>query len=222
MKNFKPVLFAVLLASQPVFAGTQIDLESDQGDYIGQGKTYSYNDENASISYSRNYDNGIRVRISNLPGQPWLSWDLNIAAAENAEIIPGQYTSATRFPFQSSNDPGLSFSGQGRGCNKLTGSFEVYDVAYDDKGEVTALDMSFEQHCEGGASALRGKVSFNTIPPVGVSAIGLKPSRVVCKNKTTQQKVKGTVADSIVDCRKLGLDIRAGDEVKIKMVGTAE
>ena len=204
-------------------ADITIDLSSDPGDYIGQGQNYSYDETNADIRFGRNYDNGITVTIRNLSGEPYNQWTLNLAAPGNAEIEPGTYEGATRFPFQAVDEPGLSFSGNGRGCNRLTGSFDVFEVAYDGGGDVTALTASFEQHCEDQTPALRGTIVFNTIPPVGAKAIGQTLTRVVCRNRTTGQKiVKTTIESAIVDCKKLGLDIRPGDSIQLNMRGTAE
>lgn len=222
MKNLLTVLSVLLATTSLASADTSIDLDSDAGDYIGQGQTYSYDDDNALITYSRNYDNGITVSIRNLPNDPYFYWTMNLAAPGNAEIQPGAYEGATRFPFQSIENPGLSFSGNGRGCNTLTGRFEVYDVAYDGGGTPTALSASFEQHCEGNVPALRGNIVFNTIPPVGVSTIGIAPYHVVCKNRSTGQRIARSVSETIVDCRDLGLNIRVGDDVQIRVRGIAE
>ena len=212
----------LLVSTSLAWADTTIELVSDPGDYIGQGQTYNYDDNNADIRYSRNFDNGITVNIGNLPGDPSFWWTLNLAAPANAEIQPGVYSGAERFPFQSFENPGLSFTGNGRGCNTLSGSFEVYEVAYDGGGNVTALSASFEQHCEGNTPALRGEIIFNTIPPVGVSAIGMGPYHVVCKNRTTGQRIARRISESFVDCKKLGLDIRPGDDVQVRIRGIAE
>ncbi|MGI9202479.1 MAG: hypothetical protein ACR2Q3_00630 [Woeseiaceae bacterium] len=204
-------------------ADTTITLDSDAGDYIGQGQSYNYDDSNADIRYSRNYDNGITVTIRNLPGEPSDWWTLNLAAPGNAEIQPGVYEGAIRFPFQAVDQPGLSFSGNGRGCNTLTGSFDVLEVAYDGAGDVTALSATFEQHCEDATPALNGSIVFNTVPPVGAKAIGQTLTRVVCRNRTTGQRIVTTSIDSaIVDCKKLGLDVRPGDSIQLNMRGVAE
>jgi len=48
-----------------------------------------------TFNVSRNYDNGITVSFS---GDDW--WTLNFAAPGEAEITPGMYKEAARFPFQ--------------------------------------------------------------------------------------------------------------------------
>ena len=104
----------------------------------------------------------------------------------------------------------------------MTGSFDVYEVAYNGSGGVTALSASFEQHCEGNTPALRGDIVFNTIPPVGISAIGLGPYHVVCKNRTTGQRIARSISESLVDCKNLGLNIQPGDDVQARIRGVAE
>ncbi|MEW8626232.1 MAG: hypothetical protein AB2551_10805 [Candidatus Thiodiazotropha sp.] len=222
MKVYSLLFPLLAVASASLQAESEISLSSDPGDYIGLGEVYSYTDENAVIQYSRNYDNGITVRINNLPGDPSNWWTLNIAAPENAEIQAGVYDNATRFPFQDAAVPGLSFSGNGRGCNTLTGWFEVYEVSYDESGSVESLNMDFIQHCEGGSPALHGTVHYNVAAPVGADAIGLDLYKVVCRNRTTGQKVIFNTDSAQFDCKQEGLQVNTGDNVQIKMLGTAQ
>ena len=55
-------------------------------------------------------------------------------------------------------------SGNGRGCNTLTGSFEVFEAQYSADGTPTRLRASFVQHCEGVTAALRGTIEIGTPP----------------------------------------------------------
>ncbi|MEL7536910.1 MAG: hypothetical protein AAFZ58_02635 [Pseudomonadota bacterium] len=214
----------VALVATSAQADVTVEIISEPGDYIGQGQTYSYDDTNADIRFSRNFDNGISVRIQNLPGQPSDWWNLDLAAPGDAEIAPGVYSGATRFPFQDVTVPGLSFTGNGRGCNTSTGSFQVFDVDYDELGEVTSLSVDFEQFCGNSSFPLRGTIVFNTVPPVGGVAVGMPTlSRFVCYNRTTGQKITNrSPEDVIVDCRKAGLNIRPGDDIQVYLRGYAE
>ncbi len=54
---------------------------------------------------------------------PGSFWFLHLAAPAGQELLPGVYEGATRWPFQDPSTPGLDFSGDGRGCNTLTGRF---------------------------------------------------------------------------------------------------
>jgi hypothetical protein len=80
--------------------------------------------------------------------------------------VPGVYEGAVRFPFQAAGQAGLSVYGDGRGCNTLTGRFEVLEATYGPTGDVISFAASFEQHCEGMAPALFGTILFNTNAPV--------------------------------------------------------
>lgn len=138
---------------------TQISFRGDAGDYITGGQTYRYDTRNAVIGFSRNFDNGVSASIS---GDTW--WYLDLAAPGDVALVPGTYLNAQRFPFQDPGTPGLSLSGDGRGCNTLTGQFVVHQAEYDAAGAPIKLDISFEQHCEGGAPAAYGEVLLNAVP----------------------------------------------------------
>src|SRR6185369_3037631 len=74
----------------------------------------------------------------------------------------GDYTFATRYPFQADSSPGLSVTGHGHGCNTLTARFHVYELQFDGTGNVTTFAADFEQHCEGLAPALFGAIRYNS------------------------------------------------------------
>ena len=55
-------------------------------------------------------------------------------------------------------------SGNGRGCNTLTGSFTIKQISFSRvDGSLDRLLATFEQHCEGATPALGG--SWSTAPP---------------------------------------------------------
>ena len=133
---------------------TSITMVSDPGDYIGQGKTYSFTPGTGTFAASRNFDNGVSINYSG-------DWGYGFAAPIDGTLVPGIYTGATRFPFQASRAPALSVSGEGRGSNRLTGSFTVTQARYAADGAVLTFVASFEQHSEGATPALRGEVRYN-------------------------------------------------------------
>lgn len=75
------------------------------------------------------------------------------------ELEAGYYGALQRYPFHNPVKGGLSWSGEGRGCNTLTGWFVVDSVTYNGAA-VTAIDLRFEQHCEGGTPALFGEIHW--------------------------------------------------------------
>lgn len=158
-------------AQTPVTSFTYV---SQAGDYIGQGLTRNLTTVDGTFTASRNFDNGVEVRFQG-PGIGD-NWTLDFAAPMDADLAPGIYRLATRYPFQLASAPGLDVSGQSRGCNELKGEFTVIDVVYGAGGAVTSFAADFEQHCEGLAPALFGSIRYNYVaPPFTVSprAIGV-------------------------------------------------
>ena len=93
------------------------------------------------------------------PGQG-LWWDLTFSSQRlGTSLSRGVYENAQRAPFASPGHPGLNVSGDGRGCNTLTGRFQVHDYELQN-GVAQRIAVSFEQHCEGGASVLRGCIFY--------------------------------------------------------------
>lgn len=72
----------------------------------------------------------------------------------------GPYEGAQRAPFEDEGRPGLSISGDGRGCNRLSGSFEVHELAVEDD-ELQAITATWSQYCERGDAVLHGCVHWD-------------------------------------------------------------
>lgn len=149
----------VVLVKSPTAPTTLVRFNGDAGDYITGGQSYSYDTGNALIRFARNFGNGIDVSID---GATW--WTISTAAPNAGAFTAGTYSDAQRYPFQDPGRPGLSLSGDGRGCNTLTGQFTVHQVQFDSSGTPQLLDLSFEQHCEGGGPAAYGQVLLNAVP----------------------------------------------------------
>ncbi len=72
----------------------------------------------------------------------------------------GYYGNLSCYPFQVPANGGLSWSGEGRGCNTLTGWFVIDDIQYQDN-TMQSIDLRFEQHCDGAAGAAHGQIHWN-------------------------------------------------------------
>ena len=133
---------------------TSVTLNSDAGDYIGQGNNYEYSLSNAAITVT-NTGSRLVVRID---GDE--SWSATFQLPDGySELQPGSYGNLTRYPFHDSAKGGLSWSGEGRGCNTLTGWIIIDKVTYNES-VLEEVELQFEQHCEGGAAALRGDMKW--------------------------------------------------------------
>ncbi len=154
---FLVVLFLTIVSTVTAQAATYLYFNSEPGDYIGQGSEQTMTDEDGTFTATTNSANGVAVHYR---GTTW--WDLNFAAPNGERLRPGPYEDATRFPFQSPTEPGLDVSGDGRGCNTLTGRFDILEISYDASGEIDRFAADFEQHCEGMEPALYGSIRINS------------------------------------------------------------
>ncbi len=157
--------------AQTVVSGS-FAITSDPGDYIGQGLSYSYSTDagdQLAVNASTD-DNHIGVAVGGANGD---FWSLDLAAPAGQPLAAGVYSGATRYPFNAPGEPGLDVDGNGRGCNTLTGSFTIVDVAFAPNGYVQTLDATFEQHCDGADPALRGEVHIANPPPPPALELGL-------------------------------------------------
>lgn len=219
----RTLLFLSLMISYSSWASSLLNINSDTGDYIGQGKKFQISSTQAEFVYRGNSDGGISLSINNPPRELGLWWNFDIAPPSGETLKVGHYPNATRYPFQESTEAGLSFTGDGRGCNRSTGNFTVTKLSYNFDGSLRELDVDFVQHCEGGTSALRGSLKFAEGQSiVGTTVLGLNPISVMCINKTTGQSVRGATDTLSNDCSSLGLDVEKGHVVVIKLVGQAE
>ena len=140
--------------TRPAAVPTFISLRSDAGDYIGAGQSYDYDQSNAVIDVT---ESGGLLTVTIDGDERWIG--AFQAPSTITTLTPGTYTNLQRFPFHDPARGGLSWSGEGRGCNTLTGSFTVDSARYA-LGVPVAIDLRFEQHCEGGGPALRGTIHW--------------------------------------------------------------
>lgn len=181
---------ALMLAAPIASAESSLVFTGDAGDYISQGQTWSYTDGVQATASS-----DLRMVSVSVWTDTW--WNLELQAPAGAQLVPGVYEGATRYPFNGSNEPGLSLSGDGRGCNTLTGRFQVHEAEYGPYGYLIRFRASFEQHCEGGETAAWGEVSIsNPPPPEALTMSVVFDSKASVQRKTGRVTVSGTVTCS--------------------------
>lgn len=133
---------------------------SAPGDYIGGGRSRNFTASDGSFAARTSCNN--RIISLRFDGGTAITWFIEMAAPIGTALTRGSYTNATRWPFQVPNMPGLSISGEARGCNRLFGSFVVSDAAFGEGGLVRRFRATFEQHCESlTAPALVGEISVS-------------------------------------------------------------
>src|SRR5262249_23078831 len=158
------IVVALSGATESVRAASVLFLDSQAGDFIGQGIPQRFTEVDGTFHASRNSSNGVSIGFS---GGPLGTWNADFVAPLGVELTEGTYEGAARFPFQAATQPGLSIDGDGGGCNQLTGRFVVLEAVYGPAGDVQTFSADFEQHCEGGSPALLGSIPFQTGDPGG-------------------------------------------------------
>lgn len=128
-------------------------LDSEVGDYIGRGlrKDYAGDTSTFAVSGSDSY------LIYTASGQRD-SWMAILRPPSGQTLQPGSWP-ITRFG--DGGTFGFDFGGNGRGCNRVSGTVQVHAVDVDPATRmVTGLSADFEQRCEAGATALRGSIRY--------------------------------------------------------------
>jgi hypothetical protein len=165
--------FLVLFSAGPGSADSTLEtvqsgmlaMSSDAGDYIGQGRLYSFATP-SNLFFARSDEGGSRITVTVRPDPVDTSyWSLEFAAPWGQQLVPGTYTNVERASSRSIGSAGLDINGEYRGCNRVAGSFTVLEARYEPSGYVDSFDATFEQHCEGATPALRGEVRVTNPPP---------------------------------------------------------
>jgi Ca2+-binding RTX toxin-like protein len=135
---------------------TQLTMTSDAGDYIGGGRSWSYTPADAVIGAG-----GTRQHIGfGIDGNGGDWWYGDFSAGAGDILAAGStYENAARDAFRGTS-PGIDISGNGRGCNTIKGRFGVDEATFEVDGSLRSASIWFEQHCEGGTPALRGRFEY--------------------------------------------------------------
>jgi hypothetical protein len=157
---------------QPAQAATSLSFLSSPYSYVGGGETVSAGPDNG-------FDIGVHgdpfTMLSFSIAEPWTPegltryWNLELAAPEGASLSVGSYANATRWPFQETTAPGLTFSGNYRGNNRLTGSFNILESNVADDGTFS-FAVDFLQYDEESTNAwIKGAIRYNSEVPVNLN-----------------------------------------------------
>jgi len=148
-----------------------LTLQSQPGDFIGQGGTFDllYESPSDAIFAQIGASNGIPGSLffivdSPAPGNQFATLTFTTFQL-GIPVQPGTYLNAERGIFATPGHPGLDVTFQNRGSNSVTGSFTIFDVTYVSapNGElrIATFDAQFEQHSEGAVPALFGSFEYD-------------------------------------------------------------
>jgi hypothetical protein len=121
-------------------------------------------------------------------------------------------------------------SGDGRGCNTVTGDFTILDAKFDystGTPRVVSFAARFNEHCEGGSRTLHGTVFYGFVPPPP-SAHAPVIHSVGFNADNGKMTVRGENFDSqcilLVDGQQVNINLndpknRLGPVIKVRGIG---
>ena len=190
MKKALPIVIVVAMLSCATSRGqyARLIMQSQPGDYIGQGKNYDITYTPADPRFSA------QVRASLVSGEParlLFVLEGSTPAAPFALLFfgtdqlgipmqPGFYTNAQRADFADPGHPGLDIALESRGSNEVTGNFRVHEFSYSPLFGIQSFTASFEQHSEGQPPALFGTFTYQVPEP---SVLSLTLVALVCARR---------------------------------------
>jgi hypothetical protein len=150
---------------------TGLSMTSQPGDSIGQGQNYDLTLANTAFALTAG-SSGI---VADLTTGSDVPWTVDMFAPGGQALAVGTYLHAAEYP-GNGNSPGLSVYGDARGCNSITGSFKIKQIAFSaSDGSLLNFDGTFTQYCDSDTGALTGELKYDaepvTGPPPGVSGL---------------------------------------------------
>jgi hypothetical protein len=133
---------------------TRMVIDSDEGDFVGQGRHYRFTLPTADV-----VGGGGPGLFSLAATRGDQLFDSELAPAPGGRLRTGTYSDARRYPYNGSH-PGFDTNGDGRGCDVDTGSFRVKEARYDRYRLVRSFAATLVQHCEGATPALHATLDW--------------------------------------------------------------
>lgn len=131
---------------------------SQTGDSMGGGKQVVSVSQSSQANFYKGYPPSYIYFMGG-------NWNLILYNGNAQPIQVGSYENAQLAPFSDTSN-GLNFSYQSHGCNRVSGRFNVLEVAYDAEGQVTKLAVDFDQYCDNSTAGLFGSFRFHSAIPV--------------------------------------------------------
>lgn len=180
-----------LLAPRAGAAVGHLTLQSEPGDYIGQGGTFDITYSDTIAQVRRSLPSGQPAELLFVQGPlgpndhtPFSSLSFGTDAL-GIPMQPGVYQDAQRADLAESGHPGLDVDFQDRGCNGLTGSFTVTDATFAADHSIISFSASFEQHCEGAMPALFGTYTYAVPEPSGITLLAIGTACLIRRRSRT-------------------------------------
>lgn len=150
-------------------SATVLSYISSPASWVGQGESATISseggfdivltahDRNAVFFWINNYQNPDSVS--------WQSWGLNAYVPESLNLTTG--THFFEWGYENGSESQFHFSGNGRGNNSASGSFQVLEAGFADDGSLQSFALDFLQYDNRIESAwIKGALRFNSSVPI--------------------------------------------------------
>jgi len=144
----------VAVPAQAVVSISAFTMDSQPGDYVGQGQTITLTSSDATISAT-----------GDATGIDMTAYGAHSLEAVLAPPTGGALTAGTTYTTTKVGDAtnaAMDVGGDARGCSTSTGTMTVHQISVDGGGQIDALAVTYEQHCDGGTPALFGELRFQS------------------------------------------------------------
>lgn len=151
---------------------SSLSLTSDVGEFVGDGKSYSYTQANAGFKVTE--QSGL-LSIEVLGDDKWRG--VFQMPSGNSTLATGTYNNLGPYQLHDPLIGGLRWVRNGRTCAGINGSVTIRKATYE-AAVLTELDMQFTEYCDGTSFALRGELRWSakdtttppgpTAPPAGL------------------------------------------------------
>jgi hypothetical protein len=147
-------LWAPPTGATPAF-GNFFYVQSEVGDVFGVG-TRLFTPSNATLqaaSLAREFSASAQNSTS--------AWNAHFDPMNSIpKLQAGYYPNVQRSLLHNPTLGGMSVDGEGRACNEISGWFAIDSISYSGD-QISSIDVRFEQHCDGAAGALHGRIRWS-------------------------------------------------------------
>ena len=128
---------------------------SDPGDQLAQGHSYSFGGPSDDI-----WTAGTSAHVQFAVSDGIDSFQGDFAPPKGQALTTGSsWTDVSDYPADGSS-AGMDIGYDDSGCGSLSGQFTVVSATYDSNGELTSVDITYQQRCDNSTGLLHGELQW--------------------------------------------------------------
>lgn len=148
--------------------GNYVYLQGSDGDAIVGNRSYMFTQSDVAFSFRTSKNIAVVSLTQGYSESGSQNWTGYFQPPGNAvQLMPGYYGDLSRFATGGSSTGGFNWFSGVRNCNTITGWFVVDKVRYSGV-ELTAIDLRFEQRCDGATATLHGQIHWDAFDVTNV------------------------------------------------------